>query len=75
MATTVVEAAGQGEVKMVDWPAGYDHFETGDFYASIKKIEAAIDWRPRLDLRSGITKTIEYYREHRDQYWSRPTTS
>lgn len=73
MARTVVELTGQGSVKLVDWPKGYDHFETGDFYASIAKIERDIVWRPRLDLQDGIRATIEYYRKNRAQYWS--TTS
>lgn len=69
MAQTVVKCVGQGNVEQVEWPKGYDNFETGDFYAGIEKITAATGWKPSRDLTSGITETVEYYRLHRARYW------
>lgn len=69
MAEAVVEAVGQGKVEKVPWPKNYDNFETGDFYADISKVIAELNWRPTVDLKSGITKTVEYYRQHREKYW------
>lgn len=69
MAKTVVDVVGQGSLAQVPWPKDYDNFETGDFYADITKLTLATRWKPRLDLVAGITKTVEYYRQHRNKYW------
>jgi UDP-glucose 4-epimerase len=69
MAQQVVQSAGQGSIENIPWPETYDHFETGDFYADISRIQADTGWKPTLDLASGIQKTIEYYREFRHHYW------
>lgn len=69
MAETIVSVVGQGQVEKIPWPKNYDNFETGDFYADISKIIAEINWRPALDLRVGIEKTVDYYRQYREKYW------
>jgi UDP-glucose 4-epimerase len=45
--------------------------EPGDFYSDIRKIERLLGWRPRTALADGLTKTLAFYREHRERYWPR----
>lgn len=44
--------------------------EPGDFYSDITKIRSLVGWEPRTSLRDGLTKTLDYYRQHRDHYWT-----
>ncbi|MEK7636843.1 MAG: NAD-dependent epimerase/dehydratase family protein [Patescibacteria group bacterium] len=71
MAKTVVQAVGQGEVVSVPWPKQFDTSESGDFYADIAAITSDTTWTPVTNLSSGIQQTVEYYRVHRDKYWTR----
>jgi len=38
--------------------------EPGDFYSDISKIEHVTGWRPKVTLKEGVRKTLEYYRAH-----------
>jgi UDP-glucose 4-epimerase len=46
--------------------------EPGDFYSDITKIRTVVGWEPTTDLESGVRHTLDYYRRHRDRYWSPP---
>jgi UDP-glucose 4-epimerase len=43
--------------------------EPGDFYSDITKIRRVVGWEPRTGLEDGLTRTLDYYRRHRDHYW------
>jgi len=44
--------------------------EPGDFYSDISKINRIVGWKPTTTLEAGLAKTIEYYRKHREYYWT-----
>ncbi len=69
MAHAVLEAVGKGGIENAPWPKGYDHFETGDFYADITRIKDSIDWQPSISLKDGIEKTFQYYKKFKQYYW------
>jgi UDP-glucose 4-epimerase len=46
--------------------------EPGDFYSDITKIRTVTGWEPRTSLEDGLRQTLDYYRRHRDHYWSVP---
>lgn len=68
MVETVVDVVGRGAVEFVPWPADYEKVETGDFVADLTKLERLTAWRSRVDLRTGIERTCEYYRRAWRQY-------
>ena len=47
--------------------------EPGDFYSDINKVRSVIGWEPTTSLDDGLWATLAYYRQHRDEYWARPT--
>ena len=69
-ARLVVEVAGQGEVRLVPFPADKKRIEIGDYEADYGKFSRAVGWRPRASLRDGAARTIEFFREHWRHYWS-----
>ncbi len=54
----VVDAAGRGSHRLVEWPADFLQVETGDYAADIRRITAELGWRPQVALRDGIGRTV-----------------
>ena len=69
LAETVVRAAGSGRWELAPFSPERAAQEPGDFYSDISKIERYLGWRPRTELREGLTRTVDYYRKHREHYW------
>jgi len=69
LANIVVSAAGAGSVKTIPFPADRKSIDIGDFYADWSAIERELGWRPSVAVEDGVQRTLEYYREHGEQYW------
>jgi UDP-glucose 4-epimerase len=65
----VVRLAGSGRVRAIPFPAERKAIDIGDFYADWSAIESTLGWRPVVALEDGLARTLEYYREHGEQYW------
>ena len=68
LAKTLVEIAGAGSYVFTPFPPERKRIDIGDFYADTTKIRTALGWAPRVKLREGLQRTIDYYRRHRDRY-------
>lgn len=68
LAHLLVQIAGQGTVAVRSFPAERKKIDIGDYYSDFRKIESAIGWRPKVDLRHGLQATIDYFRRHLDLY-------
>jgi len=43
--------------------------EPGDFYSDVSKIRRLLGWQPQTPLKTGLERTLAYYRESRARYW------
>ncbi|HWZ86085.1 MAG TPA: SDR family NAD(P)-dependent oxidoreductase [Thermoanaerobaculia bacterium] len=43
--------------------------EPGDFVSDITKIRGLLGWEPRVALRDGLARTVDFYRERRAEYF------
>lgn len=50
------------------FPAERKAIDIGDFYANFSKIQYQLGWTPQIDLRTGLKKTLAYYRQHLNAY-------
>jgi len=50
-------------------PADRKQIDIGDFYADFSSIERDLGWRPTIETREGVRRTLAYYREHGSHYW------
>ena len=64
----MIEAAGTGSVRLVEWPADRKAIDIGDFYADSSRITATLGWQPQTSLRDGLARTFAYYRGCVEQY-------
>lgn len=68
----LLEIAGTGRVRYVDWPPEKKAIDIGNFYADSRKFSAAVGWTPRVSLREGLAASVAYYREHLTRYIDAP---
>jgi UDP-glucose 4-epimerase len=64
----MIDIAGRGSYSLVPFPAERKAIDIGDFWADASKVRQALGWQPRVPLREGLARTIEYYRAHQDHY-------
>jgi len=51
------------EFELVPFPPEAKAIDIGDYYGDFRKFHQATGWHPEVDLRSGLARTLEYYRE------------
>lgn len=69
LAALTVEVAGGGSFEIIPYPADRKPIDIGDYYADDRRIRSMLGWQPRVELRTGLARTIAFYREHRQHYW------
>jgi UDP-glucose 4-epimerase len=65
----MIELAGTGSYELVAFPADRARIAIGDFYGDYSKIRNMLGWEPTIDIREGLRRTIEFYREHWQHYF------
>jgi len=66
---TLKELNPQASYKLVPFPPEKKRIDIGDYYGDYSRIRTALGWQPQVSLREGLSKTIEYYRQHKEHYW------
>jgi UDP-glucose 4-epimerase len=68
----LIEEAGSGTVRYVEWPEEKRRIDIGSFYSDSSKFTRTTGWTPSIPLREGFRRTLAYYREAFDQYVDDP---
>jgi len=69
LAALCIEVNGSGNYSIRPFPADRKQIDIGDYYADYSKIQNTLGWQPRIRLREGLTRTLEFYRTYRTHYW------
>ncbi|MBI5396219.1 MAG: NAD-dependent epimerase/dehydratase family protein [Verrucomicrobia bacterium] len=69
LAALLVEVNGAGRWECVPFSEELKHIDIGDYYGDFRKIESELGWRPKVSLREGLKRSLDYYRRHGKQYW------
>ena len=69
LAQTVVHEAGTGRWELAPFTPERAALEPGDFYSDIAKIGGLVGWEPRTSLTEGVSRTVAFYRRHKEHYW------
>ena len=64
----LLEVAGTGSVRYIEWPADKKAIDIGSFYSDSTKFRQAVGWTPATSLREGLARTVTFYRDHLDRY-------
>ena len=68
LADLLIEIHGGGEYVLRSFPPNRKQIDIGNYYADFSRIRDALNWRPTISLREGLTKTLAFYREHLSRY-------
>jgi UDP-glucose 4-epimerase len=62
IADLIVSTAGSGRVASIPWPKHRETIAVGSYYTDWSKAKRTLGWMPKVGLREGIRRMIEYYR-------------
>ena len=68
LAEMMIRIAGRGSMRLVPWPPEKKKIDIGDYYGTAQKIRDELGWRPKVDLESGLARTLEFYKANLRHY-------
>jgi UDP-glucose 4-epimerase len=68
LAALLVELNGGGTYELKDFPADRRRIDIGDYYADDSLIRTTLGWSPRVPLREGLARTLDFFRQNLDHY-------
>ncbi len=68
LAELLVEVNGGGSFVVRQFPADRRKIDIGDYYADDRLIGRVLGWKPRTDLRTALSRTVEFYRRELKDY-------
>ncbi len=69
LARLLIQLNGKGRFVIVPFPPDRKAIDIGHYYGSFQQISDRLGWRPRTSLEEGLSRTLQYYREHGAHYW------
>jgi UDP-glucose 4-epimerase len=69
LARQLIEISGSGEFRIIPFPEDRRRIDIGDYVADYTLVRDELGWQPRVDLRDGLRRSIEYFRANRQHYW------
>jgi len=70
----LIEEAGAGSVRHVDWPEEKKRIDIGSFYTDSSRFMRATGWTAATGVREGLQRTLAFYREHLREYVDPPAS-
>jgi UDP-glucose 4-epimerase len=67
-AKIILEANGEGQYIVKEFPENRKRIDIGDYYSDFKKINETLGWLPTVTLNDGLRKTLEYYKKELKNY-------
>ncbi|MGI6385534.1 MAG: NAD-dependent epimerase/dehydratase family protein, partial [Desulfomonilia bacterium] len=67
-ARLLVDTLGRGSYEIVPFPNERKIIDIGDYYGNHDKLSMHLGWKPRVGLKDGLEKTLEYYQEYSRHY-------
>jgi UDP-glucose 4-epimerase len=64
----LIELAGSGRYRFVDWPPEKKAIDIGSFYADSSRFKHTTGWTASVPLREGLARTFTFYRQHLRHY-------
>ena len=71
LAEIMVNLGVSGNYELAPFPADRKAIDIGDYYSDYSLITKELGWIPKIDLREGLKRTLNYYRAHFSHYWDK----
>ena len=71
LAEIMVNLGVSGNYELGPFPADRKAIDIGDYYSDYSLITKELGWVPKIDLKEGLKRTLNYYRAHFSHYWDK----
>jgi UDP-glucose 4-epimerase len=71
LAAMMVEMRPAGRYEVVPFPPERKAIDIGDYYSDFTKIKEALGWEPKVLLKEGLRKSLDYYSLNHEHYWEK----
>ncbi|MEM2352303.1 MAG: GDP-mannose 4,6-dehydratase [Thermoproteota archaeon] len=68
LAKLLIESYGCGSFRIVPFPEERKVIDIGNYYGSYEKIKAHLGWEPKVSIKDGLERTLEYYKKFWQHY-------
>jgi UDP-glucose 4-epimerase len=68
LARLLIEIAGTGQFVRCEFPPDRKRIDIGDYFADDRPFRKLAGWNPEIDLRQGLTRSLDYYRTNLASY-------
>lgn len=68
LADLLVVVNGGGRYVIRTFPEDRRRIDIGDYYGDYSQIRTELDWSPKVTLREGLERTLDFYRKHLSKY-------
>ena len=69
LAELCIQVNNGGTYKIIPFPPDRKPIDIGDYYSDYRLIRGKVGWQPRVNLREGLQRTLEFYRANKERYW------
>lgn len=69
MVDAILDETKSGSKEHIPYPDNYIVANFGDYVANYEKIKNDTNWEPKIELKEGVRRTVEYYKKNREFYW------
>ena len=71
LAKMMVNLGYGGSFDLAPFPSERKAIDIGDYFSDFSLITKELGWVPKIDLKDGLKRTLNYYREHFSHYWDK----
>jgi len=68
LANLLIEVNGGGDYIVRSFPSDRKRIDIGNYYADFSLIRSVLGWGPKVLLREGLMKTLEFYHQNLEHY-------
>ena len=68
LADALIDVHGSGNYKIRNFPEDRKKIDIGDYYSDYSKINELLEWHPSVNIKEGLSITLDYYRQHGEHY-------
>ena len=70
LAELMVDLELNGRYELTPFPSERAAIDIGNYYSDFNLIKNELGWEPKIDLKEGLKKTLEFYKANRTHYWN-----
>lgn len=69
LAGLMIDLGFGGNFELIPFPTERKAIDIGDYYSDFSLITNELGWLPKVELKEGLQRSLEYYKKHYPYYW------